>query len=93
MNKIAAKAKIELTLDVIILLSTKFAQTILLCLTKWPPELKIEISLIDISLTTGPNEPALRWVIQGPRTLLYMLTVYHAIRYPILTAPLIAGAL
>ena len=39
------------------------------------------------------NEPALRWVIQGPRTLLFMLTAYRAIKYPILTALLIAGAL
>ena len=35
--------------------STKIAQTVQLGWTKWAPELKIAISLNDISLATGQN--------------------------------------
>ena len=39
----------------LIMPSTKIAQTVQLGWTKWPPELKIEISWNDISLVTGQN--------------------------------------
>ena len=59
---------------VLILPTTKIDQKGQLGRTTWLPELKIEIPLNHIISpnTSSTHVPGLRWVIQGPRVLLFI---------------------